>query len=77
MPLSEHTDSRGGKLSQESTILDALPPQFVYKDSQEPFEGTVKTVYFTDPIQYFDDLGRELLPLLTEYREPKKDFLRG
>lgn len=76
--LSDYLDNQGGTLSEDEKLFwDSLPPQLVYMDTQAPFEGTPKTVIFSDPIRYFDEQGRELLPLITEIVQPKKDFLKG
>ena len=75
MALSDYLDSPGGRLSeQDEHFLDSLPP-LVYADTLQPFEGTPKRIIFSDPIQYFDELGRELLPRWRDKPEPRPDFL--
>lgn len=76
--MSDFTDNKGGRLSEEEkNFFDTLPPAFVFSETMEPFDGTVKTIVYDDPIRYYDSLGRELLPVYYEILEPKKDFLKG
>ena len=76
-PLSDYLDNSdaGGHLSdEEKTFLDALP-ELKYKDSGKIFEGTPKRIVFTDPVQFFDAEGRELVPFIELPPPPRPDFL--